>query len=99
VRGRTVQITHTRKEYLSISGVEAYTATCTGSGCGMSMGRAMPMPMGPMKMGRSMPMPMQAGWGGSMKMGGKMMRSSSTTTLSFSINPSSKATFNKSSAE
>jgi len=60
VRGGEVKLTTTQKNYLSISGIEVYSAKCTGSGCnGMPSGgmtrtttstsRSSPMPM--MKMG------------------------------------------------
>jgi hypothetical protein len=73
IRGDKIVIEQPRADYLSISGVEAYIATCT-SGCGGTAGmRPMTMPsqMKGMTMRSS---PMMGGWPGPSKTTTRMMR-------------------------
>jgi hypothetical protein len=105
LRGDKIILETTRADYLSISGIEVFKATCTGNGCGGLPTLPIMPAMSPMVRSTtrtikssSTPGPSRMGgfgMGGMVKMGGFGMPMGGS--MSFSMG-SSKATFNQGSA-
>jgi hypothetical protein len=82
VRGNQIILETTRNVYLSISGIEVYSATCSGNGCGGTTQSSM---MRSTSTSTSMPMPRMIKMGGAGKMvGGSTMRTVTSTSTSSS---------------
>jgi hypothetical protein len=95
VRGGDIKLETTRKDYLSISGIEVYTAACKGNGCnGMTSSTRMRSTTSTSRTRQMPPMMKMGGMGG---MGGMHMRRAVPFQLSFSMG-SDKVSLNRGTA-